>query len=71
MFLGKNHPKGTREQFPGGILSGGSYLWGNFLGAIIQEAIIRGAIIRDGGSIFLGYNCPGCNFPRGQFSVAQ
>ena len=33
MFLGTNHPKGTRGHFPGAIVSGGNYRGGNFPGA--------------------------------------
>ena len=54
MFLGGSFPRGncigdksSERQFSSraisrGILSGGSYLWGNFPGAIIQGTTIRG-----------------------------
>ena len=65
MFLGTNYhyPKGTRGQFPGGILPGGNYHWGNFLGAITQVAFIRGSIFFGGN--YPWSNCPWSNFPRG------
>ena len=50
MFLGTNHPKGTRGYFQG-VLLGGNYLWGNFPGAITQGPIIwRGAVFLGGKS---------------------
>ena len=49
----------------GGILSGGNYLWGDCLGAIIQ-----GAIVGEGGNFPRG-NCPWSNYPGGSFSRWQ
>ena len=48
----------------GGILSGGNYLWGDCLGAIIQ-----GAIVGEGGNFPRG-NCPWSNYP-GHLSGGQ
>ena len=76
MFFGSSFPRGnyvgnksSERQFSSatifrGILSGGSYLWGNCPGTVIQG---RGTIVR--GAIFLGGNCPGDSFPRGQLST--
>ena len=41
------------------ILSGGNYLWDNYLGAIIQREIVEA---------FLGGNCPAGNYLGGNFS---
>ena len=73
MFLGGSFPRGnyvgnksserpfSSAAISRGILSGGSYFWGDCPGAIIQRAIVWGPN-------FLGGNCPGGNFPLGQFS---
>ena len=74
MFLGTNHPKGTRGHFPGAILSGGNYLWGNFPGAIIQRTISGGQFSSAQfslGAIILVGNCPGTIIRGGGGAIIQ
>ena len=66
MFLGTNHPKGTKGQFSGDIVrgqfSGSNHPGGNYPGAIFLGSSCPGEQFSSG-AIILGGNFLDCNNP--------